>query len=304
MQTDYNKLQTFVKVVEEMSITKAAKKLYLTQQAVSHQIKCLEEELQLKLLRRADRTIYLTKHGQQIYQTAQQNLQKIDNSILGLIKDLGTLEGSLKLGMVPEIGRYILLTSILEFKQSYPNIKVEAVFSDDSASENAILKGQLDFGLLVFSSESTLLKKSRIWTEEFVAVCTKSFLKKKGPVHSFQDLVELPVLGSHPHAPSLKTWVAKNDKKLAKKIVDKTAEIAFPDSQALLSMVQKDLGFAVLPKTILAEPLTDTQLVELLPGSKKIHAHIDLVRFSSKTQTLVEEKFEKFLVQWKDQKEN
>src|SRR5882724_9577579 len=76
---DLNKLRTFIKVVESGGISRAASVIYRTQQAISLQIKLLEEQLDLPLFQRIGAKLYLTPEGELLYRGSKEHLSNLED---------------------------------------------------------------------------------------------------------------------------------------------------------------------------------------------------------------------------------
>ncbi|AIS51290.1 transcriptional regulator [Thermoanaerobacter kivui] len=117
-------LKAFYKTVYYKSIYSAAKELYLSQPAISQQIKALEKDLKATLLKRSNRGVVPTLAGELVYQYAERILNLYDN----MIKDLECYENDcvnrLTISCCPTIGQYALPCAIHEFKKRQKNLVV------------------------------------------------------------------------------------------------------------------------------------------------------------------------------------
>ncbi len=122
---DLRSLHYFITIVEEGNISKAAKKLHLTQPPLSHAIKVLEEELGVSLFHRGSRFIELTEAGQLLYKKAKTMLE-IENQSLKELNDLKKgISGSLSIGCVSSNHQFLLNNGIIEFHNKYPHVSFE-----------------------------------------------------------------------------------------------------------------------------------------------------------------------------------
>ena len=100
-----HQLSTFVTVIGEGSMTAAADKLYLTQPAVSQQIRNLEDEVGVELLVRGVRQIKATPQGEVLYEHAKRLLQQVQKAEIA-VKSMGAeLKGHARIGTMNSIGR-------------------------------------------------------------------------------------------------------------------------------------------------------------------------------------------------------
>lgn len=122
---DLKQLSYFVTIVEEGNITAAAKKLHIAQPPLSHQLKQLEEELQVKLLERGARKISLTDAGALLYKRANHILELADTAKKE-VRDTQRKENStLSLGTISSSGTALLNERMTTFHRSFSNVRFE-----------------------------------------------------------------------------------------------------------------------------------------------------------------------------------
>jgi LysR family transcriptional regulator, benzoate and cis,cis-muconate-responsive activator of ben and cat genes len=120
---ELRQLRYFVAVAEEGNISRAAKKIFLTQPALSRQIKALEEELGQCLLERQAHSIRLTPTGQALLAEGRQLLQQADQ----MLQRVRTASRSsrLRVGYAPSLAAGLLSVAVTNFTQAHANIRVE-----------------------------------------------------------------------------------------------------------------------------------------------------------------------------------
>ncbi|MDI6601888.1 MAG: LysR family transcriptional regulator [Thermoanaerobacteraceae bacterium] len=144
---DLTSLQAFYKTVYHGSISTAAKELYLSQPAISMQIKSLEQELNTKLLLRSNRGTIPTEAGKIVYEYAQRILELYDH----MNKDLESLintQKSISVISCPSFGHYSLPCSLYEFKKRFHGIDFDIEFSFTDDVIKKIEKGVYDIGFI------------------------------------------------------------------------------------------------------------------------------------------------------------
>ena len=119
---DVRQLLYFTTIVEEGSISAAAKKLHLSQPPLSHQLKLLEEELNLQLVQRGPRCITLTDAGRLLYKRAQSILSLTWSAKKELLAMASGYSGTLHLGTVSSSGASLLDWRIPEFHRRFPQL--------------------------------------------------------------------------------------------------------------------------------------------------------------------------------------
>ena len=141
-------LRYFVAVAEELHFSRAAKKLCITQQPLSRQIKDLEEELGVELFYRTKRTVRLTEVGEIFLVETRKILQQVDYA-LELVKQASQGKiGRITVGFTGSALNTVLPTAVRQFKQLYPQVDLTLKRMQTPEQVEALHNGQIDLGLL------------------------------------------------------------------------------------------------------------------------------------------------------------
>ena len=170
---NFQQLTTFCTVLAEGSMTAAAEKLFLTQPAVSQQIRNLEDELNVEVLVRGSRQAKATPQGQILYdyakriialnQQAQVAIQTIGEAIQGTLR-IGTLN-SLGLYIIsPVVGLFLKHNSKLNIKLNYEDgATLIDQFNNDQLDVIIIPDAQAEYQLPLENADKKLLMKDEMW---------------------------------------------------------------------------------------------------------------------------------------------
>ncbi len=123
MNITLRQLKVFERVARRLSFTRAAEELYLTQPAVSMQIKQFEETIGLPLFERLGKKIYLTRAGEELYRLSRTISQQLDEAEL-LIEELKGTEGGRLLVAVASTVHHFGIRLLAEFCRRYPKVRV------------------------------------------------------------------------------------------------------------------------------------------------------------------------------------
>ncbi|SMF97156.1 DNA-binding transcriptional regulator, LysR family [Methylomagnum ishizawai] len=123
MNITLRQLKVFERVARRLSFTRAAEELYLTQPAVSMQIKQFEENIGLPLFERLGKKIYLTRAGEELYQLSRTISEQLDAAEL-LIEELKGTDGGRLVVAVASTVHYFGIRLLAEFCRRYPKVKV------------------------------------------------------------------------------------------------------------------------------------------------------------------------------------
>ena len=120
-------LRTIAAVAHHRSLTKAGEELYLSQSAVSQQIRRLEEELGIEVFRRTSRSVELTAEGLVILGYAERVLAEVDDMHSELEEISGLLSGQLRIGGVWPTGPYDIFELLADFRGAHPGVDIHMV---------------------------------------------------------------------------------------------------------------------------------------------------------------------------------
>jgi DNA-binding transcriptional LysR family regulator len=161
-----NHLRVFYQAAKYLNFSLAAKSLYITQPAVSVQIKLFEDSCNLKLFKKRGKKVYLTDEGQALYEYARK-IFEYEKEIEDAIEDMKELKrGILRLGTTKTYARYFMPFLISTFRQAYPHIKI---YLNEGSSLDMVNS------LLEFSNELVIIAK----TEDNPDICFLPFSKEE-----------------------------------------------------------------------------------------------------------------------------
>ncbi len=183
-------LRTFEAAARHLSFTKAAKELYLTQGAVSQQIKQLEERLAFKLFRRHVRRLELTDEGRGLAAVVRNALYEIDETIRRFQAE--SKESVLTVSVGSAFAMNWLIPRLGQFREQYPNIDVRIDAIDDAID----LCAQPDIDMMIRFSRKNYpeLHVSELMREQVFVVCSPSLLDPSRPLRKPADLCQYTLL--------------------------------------------------------------------------------------------------------------
>ena len=175
-----NSLKYFLVVAEELNISKAAKKLYISPQCLSKHIKRLEEKYQVLLFQRKPNFI-LTNEGIALVK-ALRKIQIIENSLKSKFKDIKDgYEGMIKIGIHNTRARGLMPKIYPRFYNKYPKVKMYVYNGIVADSEQLVIKGDLDFFVGPYPKPSKELKTILLKEEKIYFVVPDNMLSEYFP---------------------------------------------------------------------------------------------------------------------------
>lgn len=245
-------LKAFVAVAEQKSFSLAAKKLFLTQPAISKRISSLEETLNVSLFDRSGRTVHLTEAGTTLLASATRILKELE-SASDQIKSLGhEVRGKLRIATSHHIGIHRLPTPLRRFTQEFPDVELDLQFMDSELAANEVQQGNVEIAVATLPLENVPgLSMMSIWDDQLVVVCERDHPLLR------RSIVRAADLGFHPAVlPAFGT--------ITRDIVNDflgnegiSARIALETNylETIRVMVSVGLGWSVLPASMLDENL-------------------------------------------------
>jgi len=182
--------QGFEAAARTLSFTQAAEELYITQSAVSRQIKALEDSLGLKLFERRPRSLVLTEDGQTLYRIAADVLDRLQTATDRLRVEtrarqlsITTTTGFASLWLIPRLRRFTAL---------HPDIDVRISATTEALN---LERSLIDLAIRYCKPETVPEGAIRLFGEEMIPVCSPALVRDKTrPLKRPQDLVQHTLL--------------------------------------------------------------------------------------------------------------
>lgn len=184
-----NAVRAFEAVARHLSFTRAAQELNVTQAAVSHQIKALEQRLGVTLFLRHNRGLLLTKEGQAMIQPLSTAFDLIDDATNLLTRREVEI---IKVSMPCSFASMWLVPRLQTFYARYPNIDVRVMIT--SKSEDMLKAGDVDIDLRYGDGKWPQVAAQKFLNEDIFPVCSPALLAGSRPLSNPDDLGEYILL--------------------------------------------------------------------------------------------------------------
>ncbi|QAA82018.1 LysR family transcriptional regulator [Aequorivita sp. H23M31] len=188
------RLKVFRTVAEQLSFTKAAKILFVSQPAVTKHINELEKHFGKALFNRHGNTISLTNEGEICLDYANKILSLYESLDREFIELDGNLPSKITLAASTTIAQYILPSLLSKFKSVHPEINVSLINQNSERIEALVLAKKTDLGLVEGNTNNPLLHYEPFLKDEIVLTCRASYRKFKSSELMLEDLLTLPII--------------------------------------------------------------------------------------------------------------
>ena len=266
MKFDIKHFELLYAIDTEGSLTKAAEKLFLTQSALSHQLKDLEERLDTKLFIRSKKKLYLTEIGKEILSTGNkvlEDVRKLENKISARQKNInGTIristEGLTSYHWVPSI--------LKKFIDRGHDVKFEVVLEATHNPLEYLRQGKLDTALTYQKTNNPNFKFTPLFDDEFVVVVSKNHRLAKKKHLKYEDFINENVFiydSPNENNDILQQIFSSND--IAPKYLSKVGL-----TEAILELVCANLGISIMANWIAKRNLECCHLAAIPFAENKI----------------------------------
>jgi DNA-binding transcriptional LysR family regulator len=180
-------MQTFIRIVEAGSITKAAEQMNTAKSAVSRRLAELERRLDVSLLTRTTRNQTLTESGEQFYKECIRIVDDINDIEASLGNENTALSGRIKIAAPLSFGIAKLCPVLKQFNDLYPNILFDIDFNDRHVD---LIEDGFDLAIRIAHLPDSSLIARRLTTVEIIHCASPDYLQKRGNPLTPHDLLE------------------------------------------------------------------------------------------------------------------
>jgi DNA-binding transcriptional LysR family regulator len=186
--------EVFLLVAENLSFSRAAEDLFISQPAVTKHIKELESRLNIALFERKGNKIYLSKAGKLTYSY----LKKIKQEYREMEYELGrlndTFKGTLRIGASSTISQYLIPKVIAAFHKRYPKIELYLLNGNSFDMEQKLIDKEIDLALVENESSQSNIKYKDFLDDEIILVTGSNSVYSKKKSISVADFQTLPIV--------------------------------------------------------------------------------------------------------------
>ena len=256
-----NDLLAFLAVARERSFTRAAKKAGLSQSALSHTIRQLEERLGIRLLTRTTRAVSPTEAGQRLLDSIGPSFDEIETQVAALSELRDKPAGTIRIVAADYAINCVLWPKLKKFLPGYPDIKVELTL-DNGLTD--IVTQRYDAGVRMGEQLAKDMISARIGPDfRFAVVGAKSYFKKNPEPSHPQDLVRHTCINDRlPSGGGLWAWEFEEKGREIKIRVD--GQLIFNNIYNVLDAAIDGFGLAYVPEEIALPHIAKGRLTRVL----------------------------------------
>lgn len=258
-------LKTFVDLVETGSFSKAAQLNFVSQSAVSQQLKVLEARYDCVLVERGThRRVALTEPGRLFYGECKALLERFHQLENRLRDRSTTIAGTVRIATVYSVGLHALPPFVTEFLKGHPQVKVHVEYGRTNRICDALVHDELDLGIVALPLPRNGLTVVPWRQEKLVLVCAPAYRLARTRALRLDRLRDEPFIAFEPDIPTRKTI----DRLLRSHHVAVRTVMEFDNVETIKRSVEVGSGVSILPEATVVNEVASGLLtrIELTGG--------------------------------------
>lgn len=284
---DSRQLLAFKTLAQTGSFTLAAKQLNLTQSAVSHSIKALEDDLNCSLITRLGRKIHLTQAGENFLSAAERMVRQMQN-VRSELESLGKWgAGRVRIGAGTTACQYVLPSLIREFRQTFPDCQLSIVPGDAKELLDLLRSNEIDVALTLIPPGQDDIEYQIVFEDylQFVVSPMHPWAKRKNaPLNEIEQ----------------QNYVTYNKKSYTFELVrkhfrseghDLSNVLELGSMEAIKELVKIGIGVGIVAPWIVQKEAEEESLYIVGLGRKRVKRSWAVCHLKGRKTTLMEETF-------------
>ncbi len=279
MNYTLHQLEVFLKITELQSVTRASEALYLTQPAVSIQLKKFQEQFKIPLFEVVGRRIYITEFGEEVAQAAKKIMEEVKAIDYKALSFQGELAGKLKIAIV-STAKYVMPYFISDFINKNKGVDLVMDVTNKDNVIRALENNEVDFAMVSTIPKKLKINRIELMKNELFMVGGKDY-KHKGKYLSKTEFQKLPLIYREQGSA---TRLAM-EKFIDSMKISTYKKMELTSNEALKQAVISGLGYSIMPLIGIKNAISIGELQIIPVKGLPITTTWNLVWLSSKNIT-------------------
>ena len=258
MNYTLHQLQIFFKISQNQSVTKTAEALFLTQPAVSIQLKNFQDQFSIPLTEIVGRKLYVTDFGLEIAEAAEKIINEIDAINYKTLAFKGELSGKLKIS-IASTGKYVMPYFLSGFIKAHQGIELSMDVTNKTKVIRSMERNEVDFALVSVLPKKLKVNHIDLMKNELFFVGSKELHFDKKPISS-KAFESLPLIYREEGSATrneMEQFIIKNNLPVHKKI-------ELTSNEAVKQAIEAGLGCSIMPLIGIKNELQNNDL-QIIP---------------------------------------
>lgn len=256
---DLNDVALFVQVAKAGSFAEAARRIGMPSNTASRRIQQLEEQLGVRLLHRSTRKLTLTDAGEGLYARSVEQIEALADATLELSEGSEVPVGKVRVAAPVDFFNWFQLEWVQSFLQAHPRVRLEFVLNDARAD---LVADGIDVAIRAGAVTGPTLIARRVGNNRAVLVASPAYLEARGAPSALEDLSTHDCIAV-PSGSGRTQWRLMGPDGPAE--VEVRGRFSANSALALTKACVAGMGIALLTEAMVAQPLREGTLVQVLP---------------------------------------
>lgn len=283
-------LKIFCDLVETKSFSQAAELNFVTQSAVSQQVRNLEARYKKRLLERlrGRRDIRLTEAGESLYAASRELLATYASLNERMLNLSGTVSGTIRVATVYSVGLYELPPAVRRFMSLYPQAKIDLEYSRTTRIVRDVLSGTIDLGLIAYPTKRRGLNIITLsGGDRLVLICPPAHPFAKRKTIRAEELNGEDFVLFEPDIPTRQA----TDKILRAKGVSVRRVAEFDNIETIKRAVEVGFGLAIVPRPSVLDEARSGQLAVVNLSGNEWTRTVGIIHRTDRAPSVAARKF-------------
>jgi DNA-binding transcriptional LysR family regulator len=236
-------LKVFCDVVESKSFSKAAVLNFVSQSAVSQQIRSLEEKYEQKLVERGKRNLAPTQAGQILYEAARDVIERMERMESRLQLLSTSVMGTVRIAAIYSVGLHELQSYVAEYMRRYPDVKVRIEYDRANRIYDQVVGNTIDIGIVAYPARRSGIRVLPFKDDELALVCHPTCRLAGRRQIGIRELEGQPFVAFERSIPTRRAV----DRMLRAESVSVKIVMEFDNIETIKRAIEIDTGLSILP---------------------------------------------------------
>ncbi len=286
MNYTLHQLEIFHKIAALKSVTKASEELFLTQPAVSIQLKKFQEQFNIPLFEIVGRRLYITEFGEEIALAAEKVLNEVSTINYKALSYKGELAGKLKIAIV-STAKYAMPNFLTEFLSENPGVDLTMDVTNKAEVMRSIENNDVDFAMVSTIPKNVKINRIELMENKLYLVGGKQYKSIEKNL-SIKVMEQLPLIYREQGSATRNAM----ERFIASHKISTYKKMELTSNEAVKQAIIAGLGFSIMPLIGIKNELKSGDLQVIPVKNLPIITNWNLIWLRSKNLSMVAKKFE------------
>lgn len=284
-------LKVFCDLAETGSFSLAASKNFVTQSAVSQQIRSLEERYGRELVERSKGHVRLTQAGRVLYEVGKEIIQKyreIEDNLHSLSRSVA---GTVRIATVYSVGLYELSSPLKRYLQAFPEVNIHLEYTRANRIYDEVSRGDIDLGIVAYPSKRPQILVTPLREDRLVLICAPQHPFALFPEVSIKRLDGEKFIGFERDIATRRAL----DRILRKNGVKVQFAMEMDNIETIKRGVEIDAGVSIVPEPAITQEVKNKTLVAVQLADETLTRPLGIISKKGRRFTPAVQEFIDFL---------